>query len=129
MQKSKYDWNFGDEVETLCNKEKRMGKNPLSQPSFASSPQTATNAIFFFQFRENSLKEMSKMQHFDEGISIFLAQKTRILRTWVHFCFIRRSSWTEGGGLQISWTLWAAIDAIKTWVSELRIGVNFKGVV
>jgi hypothetical protein len=32
--------------------------------------------------------------------------------TWGHFRLIRRSNWTEGGGLKIFATLLGAIDAI-----------------
>jgi hypothetical protein len=47
---------------------------------------------------------------------------------WVQFLLIRQSNWTEGRGLQIFETLWAAIEAIETLVLGLQIHVNFKGV-
>jgi hypothetical protein len=63
-------------------------------------------------FCENSLKEMSKTQRFDEGIFVKLAQKTHVPRTWVHFRLIRQSNWMEGSGLQIFAIFLGAIEAI-----------------
>jgi len=51
--------------------------------------------------------------------------RSHVPHPWLHFRFIRRSNWTEGGGLQISWILWAAIDTIETLILELQICVNF----
>jgi hypothetical protein len=46
------------------------------------------------------------------AFSSSLAQKTHVPRSLVHFRLIKRSNWTEGGGLQIFTTFLGAIEAI-----------------
>jgi len=50
-----------------------------------------------------------KTQRFDEGISVYLAQKTHVPRTWVHFCFIKMGQLDERGWIA---NFWSEIEAI-----------------
>jgi hypothetical protein len=98
----------------------------LQSPSFVSNEYDGVFPTPFY--RDVHVKNQPKRIVLNKGISVHFSLKTHVPRMCLSFRQLRWQFWMEGGGLQIFETFWGAIEAIKTLIPGLQIGVNIRGV-